>query len=44
MKLNWHKREWGVIGAGPGVVECLDYLETDKAVNAKQVAIIGAPD
>lgn len=35
--------EWGTISAWAwGVSRCLDYFETDKTVNAKQIAITGA--
>jgi hypothetical protein len=35
--------EWGTISAWAwGISRCLDYFETDKSVNAKQVAITGA--
>jgi hypothetical protein len=35
--------EWGTISAWAwGVSRCLDYFETDKSVNARQVAITGA--
>lgn len=35
--------EWGTISAWAwGISRCIDYFETDKAVNAKQIAITGA--
>src|SRR5438132_6671110 len=35
--------EWGTISAWAwGISRCLDYFETDKSVNARQVAITGA--
>jgi hypothetical protein len=35
--------EWGTISAWAwGISRCIDYFETDKSVNAKQVAITGA--
>jgi hypothetical protein len=35
--------EWGTISAWAwGISRCIDYFETDKTVNAKQVAITGA--
>jgi hypothetical protein len=35
--------EWGTISAWAwGISRCIDYFETDKAVNARQVAITGA--
>ena len=35
--------EWGTIGAlGLGISRAIDYLETDRAVNAKKIAITGA--
>jgi hypothetical protein len=35
--------EWGTISAWSwGLSRCIDYLETDKAVNSKQIAITGA--
>jgi hypothetical protein len=35
--------EWGTISAWAwGISRCIDYFETDKAVNARQIAITGA--